>query len=133
MMAPTHALFGACCYLAVPILPADQVATAALGALIADVDLKHSWMGQTSGPAGWFIRLFAGGHRNLTHEWWVPLAIGALGWFFVSNPFGIAIFIGYVSHLIGDRIPDTGGHLESLIRFSLVVALIGIVIIRTVY
>ena len=129
-MAPTHALFGACCYLAIPVLPADQVATAAFGALIADVDLKQSWMGQTSGPIGWFIRLFAGGHRNLTHRWWVPLVVGALGWFFVSHPFGIAVSIGYLSHLIGDKIPDTGGFLEDFVRFVLVLLFIFCIIFR---
>lgn len=126
MMGPTHALFGATSYAALPLvgIPAPLIGlpVAAIAALLPDLDLKQSTASKFLGPVGRLVRLFAGGHRKHTHRWWLlgliilVLAIFAVQWV-------LPVAVGYASHLIGDQIPDTDSWLERLIGLALWVAL----------
>lgn len=126
MMGPTHALFGATCYAALPIIgvnaPLIGLPVAAIAALLPDLDLKQSTASKFLGPVGRGVRVFSGGHRKHTHQWWLlaliafALAIWAIHWL-------LPVVVGYASHLIGDKIPDTDSWMERLIAAVLWVAL----------
>jgi hypothetical protein len=126
MMGPTHALFGATTYAALPIIgvpaPLIGLPIAAISALLPDLDLRQSTASKFLGPIGSGVRLFSGGHRKRTHQLWLVglLIIALIIW---APLFAMPVGVGYISHLIGDQIPDTDSWLERLIAAVLWVAL----------
>lgn len=108
----THLAFGILCgLLAFPFVKGIPwslyFCIVAIGALLPDIDHPDSKLGKKLG----FISKMAnalGGHRGITHSIFLlaglPLAIG----YFFGTAYGIALFIGYASHLIMDSLNPKG-------------------------
>jgi len=123
MLGVTHILLGAAAGVPVAALTNDPVliGVAIFGALIPDLDaseatLKHWKLKLGEGKKGLtikpfylvseFIRLFLP-HRGWLHSLWAALLVSLVatvgGW-----GFGLAIFAGYLSHLLADSVTPTG-------------------------
>jgi hypothetical protein len=143
-MGRTHILFGAACYAVIPEAPIAGIVGAAVFATFPDLDQKQATASKWLPPLGWFVRLWAGGHRRRTHLRcasgrrkgrfsWVAATVlaGLVAGLFALNPvLGWAFGVGYVSHLLGDTIPYTGGKLESMLKPVIVLILIAGLLVR---
>lgn len=114
MTAPTHVTFGALCYFvtaaALQWPPSTAaVATAALGALLPDIDLPTSAVGRPLFPLAKALNEQIG-HRTLTHSFLgillLLLILSPL--FFLDSLILWALLIGYVSHLLIDTVNKAG-------------------------
>ncbi len=78
-----------------------------LGALLPDIDHPDSKLGK---KIGIFSRLanLLGGHRGITHSIFPLIALPGLVWYLFGLPYGLALFIGYFSHLLIDSINPKG-------------------------
>jgi inner membrane protein len=77
-----------------------------LGSLLPDIDTPESFVGKAFRPISCIFRLFLG-HRTVFHSIWVPSAILIV--IAAFNPaVGIAIFLGYISHLLIDMLTKSG-------------------------
>ncbi len=112
MLTPTHLLTAQVAYLAGCIStahpPAPTEALGALGgALIPDLDSRHSYIGRAlpflSGPLEYRF-----GHRTLTHSLLAQVVFGALAWALL--PFGLflALVAGWLSHSLADMMTPSG-------------------------
>jgi len=72
-----------------------------IGALLPDVDTPHSKLGSKLGPLSQFFEFMAG-HRGLFHSIFFAILIPWLVYHFISKPYGVALFVGYLSHLFID-------------------------------
>lgn len=73
-----------------------------VASLIPDIDNVSSTIGRKLVFVSAPIQIFFG-HRTITHSLWVPVAIGAYIAFWESAPLmAVAVFWGYISHLIAD-------------------------------
>lgn len=132
MRGPTHALFGLTTLAAVnaatgfiqphpvaglPTGPALCLAAATLGALLPDLDAEESTLkselGFVGDLVGGGISLLGIGHRGLTHSGLAVVVVfalsGALGWYFGWIDVGLALGIGYASHiLLADALTISG-------------------------
>lgn len=130
MMGPTHIRFGAVCAVACYPAPLLAVPLAAVFATFPDLDQKQSTASKWLPPLGWFVRLWAGGHRRRTHlltrrsqlslvalAVYVAVVAGLVA---ANHTLAWGFAIGYTSHLLGDWIfdgnrrwgPKTNGWLE---------------------
>ena len=67
------------------------------GALLPDIDQENSKIGRYVPLIG---KLFK--HRGIVHTLWIGALICGAVWIFIGSPYGIALMIGYVSHLVID-------------------------------
>lgn len=114
MTAPTHVTFGALCYFvtaaALQWQPSTAaVATAALGALLPDIDLPTSAVGRPLFPIAKALNEQIG-HRTLTHSVvGIVLLLTMLSpLLFVDSLIVWALAVGYVSHLLIDTVNKAG-------------------------
>ena len=77
------------------------------GSLLPDVDTPNSKMGQKFGIISKFFNVIAG-HRTIFHSIFFAIMIPGLAWYFWSRPYGVALFVGYLSHLIMDSLTKSG-------------------------
>jgi len=78
-----------------------------LGALIPDIDTPKSKVGSKLGIFSKLIKAIFG-HRGIIHTVWGMLIICGLFWFFVNRVYGVALFIGFFSHLLIDGLTKKG-------------------------
>lgn len=135
MMGVTHMLIGAAAGVPIAALVGEPalIGVALLGGLIPDLDaseatLKHWKLKLGEGKKGLtvkpfylvseVIRLFLP-HRGWLHSLWAALIISALfllaGW-----QWSLAIFFGYLSHLLADSVTPSGVPLFNEERWHLV-------------
>ncbi|HTH16296.1 MAG TPA: metal-dependent hydrolase [Magnetospirillum sp.] len=113
MMAGSHVVAGAACWAVAAKLggypPADPqaLASAALGALLPDIDHPQSWAGRKLKPISVPLAMLVG-HRGITHSLIAVvaalLAISAFGTAWMAAP----VAIGYLSHLAADGLTPSG-------------------------
>ena len=78
-----------------------------IGALLPDLDNPHSVAGKRLGFfAVLFNKIF--GHRGITHGIWMPALLAAAVSYFWNLYYGVAIFIGYMSHVLIDGLTKQG-------------------------
>lgn len=113
-----------------------------LGTLIVDIDHPNSTLGVKLKP---FTDLFSFlfGHRGIFHSLLFAILLPGLVWYFLSKDFGLAMFIGYLAHILFDGLTEagvnllhpfanlrisgfvkTGGIIEHIIFFSLIIFLL---------
>ena len=115
MLAKNHIVFGASCYTALamvdPHIPVNAVALVVvmLSSLLPDIDHPGSWLGRRlkiiSVPLSNII-----GHRGFTHSLLAVFLIVycLLSYFYNLNYILLAIFIGYLSHILADFLTKSG-------------------------
>lgn len=96
-------------------------ATLILGAMLPDLDSKHSTISKQHPTASKMVRIFSG-HRGIMHSIFIPAAIFLIATYVIPNLFDLppelfaGFLIGYISHLASDII--TIGGLELFHPFS---------------
>tara|TARA_B100000315_G_C14583235_1_gene591607 strand:- start:3155 stop:3601 length:447 start_codon:yes stop_codon:yes gene_type:complete len=78
-----------------------------IGSLLPDLDETKSYLGQRVFLIPWLSKLLFG-HRGVYHSILFGLGIGYLVNLVVGYVSGVALFIGYVSHLIMDGLTKEG-------------------------
>ena len=111
MMAQTHLAFGLLFALILaPVLHASNnwlfFSIVLFCALLPDIDHPQSKIGRKIFVSKIFNLLF--GHRGFFHAIWIPLALGLIVGAWLGFVYGIAIVIGYVSHLFSDGLTKSG-------------------------
>lgn len=113
MMLRTHAAFGflisllSLKYLNVPN-PYIFLTIVCLAAVIPDIDSSKSKIGKRIKTLSWVIEKTIG-HRNLFHSIFPLIAIAVIFFYFLNwNVAGIALLIGYGSHLFVDMFTYMG-------------------------
>lgn len=106
MLAKTHLAFG---FLAALILkpmihPSDAIlffAVVLLGSLLPDIDSPESKISHKTGPLSKLVAVFSK-HRGIFHSLFFAALIAVLVGYLAGSIYGIALCIGYLSHLIID-------------------------------
>lgn len=111
MLGRTHLAFGVLAGLVfMPFYHHNLVLYFALvlfGALLPDIDHDGSKINQIVPVTKWLGRLFK--HRGFFHSVFPPLIIFGALYFFTSWSFvGVALAVGYVSHLFSDGLTKMG-------------------------
>lgn len=80
-----------------------------IGSLLPDIDTYKSWIGRRL----WFISApiqMVFGHRGITHSLIAVIAMAALiyWWGHIGNHLVLALAFGYLAHLTGDLIANSG-------------------------
>lgn len=93
-----------------------MVAGGLLGSMLPDIDHPKSAFGSRLVPVSTIISgIF--GHRGITHSLFATVAITLGGGYFLHNtnvgflevgPFMVGISVGYLSHLLGDWMTNSG-------------------------
>ncbi len=78
-----------------------------LGSIFPDIDESHSKISQWSGIVGKFLTFFAT-HRGFYHAIWLYLLLSILLSYFFSWPYGLAFFLGSLSHICADSLTRMG-------------------------
>jgi inner membrane protein len=150
MMASTHVTFGVTCWAAferihgVSILSAPETyLVASIASLLPDIDHPKSWFGSKVPFLSYPISAVFG-HRGITHSFIMVLSLIFLMWLYGTSFWLITpMVIGYLSHLGGDMITNsgvplfwpkkdkvsmpifnTGGFLELIVRVFLIIILL---------
>jgi inner membrane protein len=78
-----------------------------LGSILPDIDNEHSLINSKIPilPKIWTIFIK---HRGIFHSIYFAFLIPGLVWFFINKQYGIALFLGYTSHLIMDGFTKAG-------------------------
>ncbi len=112
MLAKTHLVFGVLSALLVmPFLSTGNkiifFSLVLVGALLPDIDQPNSkisnkvpWLAK---PLSVFTR-----HRGIFHTIFLAILIPGLIWYFVGHVYGMALFVGYTSHLVIDGFTKAG-------------------------
>ena len=154
MMFKTHLAFGVLVGLLVmPFVytPNKYIyfAVVLFGSLFVDIDHPNSKVGNKIQSVSKSFSAFFG-HRGFIHSIWFALIASGLIWYFISKPYGVALFIGMFSHLLIDGLTkegvnllnpisrlhisgfvETGKSLET-ITFAIIIVLIAMQIIHAV-
>ena len=112
MLAKTHLAFGFLSGLMIsPFVNTGNTpfffALILIGALIPDIDQKNSKISNKTKPISRAMQLFTR-HRGVFHSALAAILLSGLVWLFLSNTYGIALFIGYFSHLLIDSFTKSG-------------------------
>ena len=113
-----------------------------VGSVIPDIDNPRSKLGKKLPVISHIIK-YTLGHRGFFHSFWLLFIIPALIYFFVNKTIGIAIFVGYFSHLFLDSLTisgvkyfypfpffkisgmvRTGSFMEKIFQFLLIISII---------
>ncbi len=90
-----------------------------LGSILPDIDESHSKLNQWGGILGKIVAFFSK-HRGMFHSLLFAVGLSAILGYFWSWNYGIALFIGYLSHLIGDALTPMGVQVfEPFLRFRI--------------
>lgn len=77
------------------------------GALLPDLDKSNSYMGKKAGVISSFIESVFG-HRGLLHGMLFGALLGLLLWLALGRGYGLALMLGYFSHLLIDGFTKEG-------------------------
>jgi len=78
-----------------------------LGSIFPDIDEPHSKINQWSGFLGKIITFFTK-HRGIFHSFWPYITLSTLLSYFTRWPYGLAFFLGYLSHICADSLTRMG-------------------------
>lgn len=112
MLAKTHALFSLLLgliflyYVDVPYKIIFLILLV-LSSYLPDIDTPQSTLGKKVWLISYPLKLIFG-HRKLFHSLFLPLAIYAVFYYFKLQYFGLAVMLGYITHLIGDALSKEG-------------------------
>ena len=112
MLWRTHLLFGLVCgiflqkYLGVQNLYA-YYGLVLFGSLLPDIDHPKSFLGRRIWPISKIISFFSK-HRGILHSLLFGIIICLLMFKFFNPGYGIALFIGFFSHLLSDAFSKEG-------------------------
>lgn len=114
MLATTHVLVGSLSAVGMAAaghleMSAVNIAAAALGSLLPDIDHTKSAVGRRLLPLSMLVSSIFG-HRGITHSLLAVIGLGfALAFYAPSMPeWAVAIIIGYLSHLAADWLTPYG-------------------------
>jgi inner membrane protein len=112
MLARTHAAFGFLSALVMQSFltvkePIVFFILVMLGALLPDIDQPNSKLSNKVKPIAKVISKVSK-HRGIFHSLFFALLLPGLVYYFVGSSYGIALFIGYLSHLIIDGFTKEG-------------------------
>lgn len=121
------------------------------GAGLPDIDSSNSKFGRKLGIFSFGINSIFG-HRGIFHSVWMALFFSGLLYVFVGKLVGVALFVGYFSHILIDGFTlqgvnllhpfgslnlrgfiETGGFLESILFFGLVVLNVVLIFNKFIY
>ncbi len=123
MRAGTHILFSILClFFFIPLFQPQNIILFSVIVLFAtlfvDIDEPSSWIGRRvvwlAAPITWIL-----GHRGLFHSLILPLILFLVFHFFRYTELGIAILLGYSSHLVMDMITPHGIYPFYPLRFRI--------------
>ena len=77
------------------------------GALLPDIDKPESKVGSKVRPVSNLIQAIFG-HRGVVHTIWGMFVFCGLFWYFVNKTYGVALFVGFFSHLLIDGFTKMG-------------------------
>jgi len=114
MMGHTHLAFGLLAgLLALPFAEPRNavlfVLLAALASLFPDIDHESSTINRLLPVTRWFAKLFT--HRGFFHSVWPALLLYGLFWYLALPDAGLALALGYLSHLLSDSVTKMGVNL----------------------
>ncbi len=78
-----------------------------LAGALPDIDLPNSKIGSKIKPLSKLLNLIFG-HRGFLHSIFMPLILLVVFYYFKILEYGLAFFIGYLSHLIADSLSYEG-------------------------
>ena len=78
-----------------------------LGSAMPDIDTASSKLGSKIWPLSKLIEIFLG-HRGIFHSIWLIILIPGIVYLYISKIYGIALFIGYFSHVLMDGFTKKG-------------------------
>jgi len=112
MLGRTHLAFGFLTALIMKnIVPTGNIfiffSMVLLGSLLPDIDSPKS---KIVNKFPWLLKPVSAvtKHRGVFHSLILAIPISALVFYFISKPYGIALFIGYFSHLLIDGLTQEG-------------------------
>ena len=123
MLFATHILMGIVAFLALKfVFNSEQIIVTfllvILGSVLPDIDEPHSKISKASGPLGTVLAFFFK-HRGILHSIFVYCLLWGVVWYFWSFAYGLALFVGYCSHILMDSL--TKGGIRPFLPFSGVV------------
>ncbi len=77
-----------------------------IAALFPDIDQPNSKI-STKIPGSKILNIFTK-HRGIFHSAFFAILLPGIVWYFLSHSYGIALFIGYASHLLIDSLTKAG-------------------------
>lgn len=112
MRARTHLLFSLICFLVYreffsPMQPFLFFLFTLFAALLPDLDEATSTLGKKFFPVSALLQWIFG-HRGLLHSFFVPIFFFLLATFFQQKEVGIALMLGYGSHILFDMTTVSG-------------------------
>lgn len=78
-----------------------------LGGLLPDIDHPESTIGKKFGFVSRAMQTIFG-HRGAIHSLWGMLVLCGLFWYFINKTYGVALAIGFFSHLLADGMTKQG-------------------------
>jgi inner membrane protein len=107
----THLAFGFLSGLIImPFIAADKIifiALVLLGSILPDIDQPNSKISNNIPILPRLISIFSK-HRGVFHSLLFAVLIPGLLWIFIGYSYGIAVFTGYLSHLLIDAFTKQG-------------------------
>ena len=81
-----------------------------IGALLPDIDCPNSKISRKIPVIPKILNIFSK-HRGIFHSVFIALLLLGIVWVFVSETYGLALFAGYLSHLLIDGFTKQGVNL----------------------
>ncbi|MBW2977605.1 metal-dependent hydrolase [Candidatus Woesearchaeota archaeon] len=115
MLARTHLAFGflAAIWLKPMIVTNNTyifLALFLLGTILPDLDNEHSLINSKIPIIPHILAIFLK-HRGIFHSIYLAILFPGLVWFFINKSYGVALFLGYTSHLLIDGFTKAGVNL----------------------
>lgn len=111
MLARTHLTFGfLIALLTKNFFPGNEViffGIVLFASLLPDIDSPNSRLGHKAGIFSRLINTFLG-HRGIFHSLLMTLMFSYTLFYFFGVTYGIAMFLGYMSHLMADSLTKQG-------------------------
>ena len=111
MLFPTHILLGIFFFLLVePYFSGNEILFllfVLIGSVLPDIDEKHSKAVQWTGLLGDIISFFSK-HRGFFHSLFFAVIITLLVKYLLGEMYAGALFLGLISHLLGDALTKNG-------------------------
>ncbi len=123
MLFLTHLLLGITLFLLVKDYLAGNLIVLffliLLGSILPDIDEGNSRINKWGGILGKIIAFFSK-HRGMFHSLLFAVGLSAILSYFWAWNYGIALFVGYLSHLIGDALTPMGVQVfEPFLKFRI--------------
>ncbi|MEM4248424.1 MAG: metal-dependent hydrolase, partial [Candidatus Nanoarchaeia archaeon] len=112
MLARTHLAFGFLTALLIkPLISTGNtfifIPCVLFGALLPDIDKPNSKISSKIPAVSRIINIFSR-HRGIFHSLLFAIFLPGIVWYFISHTYGIAILVGYLSHLVIDGFTKEG-------------------------